>query len=113
MGESWESTDILGSHGENVPDRQTCHATATNTCGLEVSNNKECGEAKRYKFFDICGGIKVCEHVKSYGCEGERECSDGRYTKTSQTYSALADTDLGTLPGGPDPCAECECSADG
>ena len=75
----------VGSVG--VPNILASHATATNTCGLEVSNEKSCGEKKKYKCFDIEGQINVCERIRTYGCEGERECSDGRYTKTSTSFT--------------------------
>lgn len=75
----------VGSVG--VPNILASHATATNTCGLEVSNEKSCGEKKKYKCFDIDGQINVCERIRTYGCEGERECSDGRYTKTSTSFT--------------------------
>jgi hypothetical protein len=70
-----------------VPNIVATHATATNTCGLEVSNNKECGEKKKYKCFDIEGQINVCERIRTFGCTGERECSDGRFTKTSSSFT--------------------------
>lgn len=99
IGEITLGTEITGTITENIGDKNVCHATATNTCGLETTNNKTCGEAKHYKFFDICGGIKVCEHEKTYGCEGARECSDGRFTKTSQSYTALkVDDDASITP---------------
>ena len=87
-----ESSFIESAQDDFISDRKTCHATATNTCGLEVTNGKDCGEAKKYKCFDVHGKINVCEHSWSYGCDGETECSDGRFTKTAQTYSTLDDS---------------------
>ena len=65
-----------------VPDILTNSATATNVCGLEVSANKICGDTFKVKKFDILGCIKVCEQECVSGCEGERTCTDGRYTAT-------------------------------
>jgi len=65
-----------------VPDVLTNSATATNVCGLEVAANKVCGDVTKTKQFDIMGCIKVCEHECTTGCEGERKCTDGRYTAT-------------------------------
>lgn len=79
--------DITTTGTVGVPNVLSQQATATNTCGLEVSNNKTCGEKKKYKCFDIDGQINVCERIRTYGCEGERECSDGRYTKTSSSFT--------------------------
>ena len=70
-----------------MPNLKSTYATATNTCGLEVSNNKSCGERKKYKCFDINGKINVVESVKDFGCAGDRNCSDGRYTKTSTAFT--------------------------
>ena len=84
---------------EYIADRASQHATATNSCGLEVTNVKECGEALRYKCFDIAGNINVCEHIRTYGCDGERACSDGRFTKTSQSFSTASDTVTTGFPG--------------
>lgn len=93
-----EETHLSVGSMDTIRDRETCHATATNTCGLEVTNNKECGEAKKYKSFHVCGKIDVCEHSWGYGCEGESECSDGRFTKTAQSYSTLnGEDELGTV----------------
>ena len=87
-GGSTDVTVTVGTTGNvTIPNIIASHATATNTCGLEVSNNKSCGEKKKYKCFDIDGQINVCERIRTYGCEGERECSDGRYTKTSSSFT--------------------------
>lgn len=89
---SGEST-VVGSATEEIyPDILTNSATATNTCGLEVTADKECGDSWKIKKFDICGCIKVCEHECVCGCEGERKCSDGRYTATQQRFTTLVNT---------------------
>ena len=72
-----------------VPDILTNSATATNVCGLEVSANKICADNYKFKKFDICGCVKVCEHECASGCEGERLCLDGRYTATQQRLTKI------------------------
>ena len=92
VGGSNTVTVTVGTTGSvEVPNIVATHATATNTCGLEVSNNKECGEKKKYKCFDIEGQINVCERIRTFGCTGERECSDGRFTKTSSSFTHVDD----------------------
>lgn len=92
VGGSNTVTVTVGTSGSvTVPNIVATHATATNTCGLEVSNNKECGEKKKYKCFDIEGQINVCERIRTFGCTGERECSDGRFTKTSSSFTHVDD----------------------
>jgi hypothetical protein len=86
-GESTVTVTVGTSGTIEIPNIVATHATATNTCGLEVSNNKECGEKKKYKCFDIEGQINVCERIRTFGCTGERECSDGRFTKTSSSFT--------------------------
>jgi hypothetical protein len=77
-----EATVLGTSREEFYPNIKIDGATATNTCGLEVVANKLCGEIHKKKTFKIDGCITVCEDDTVDGCEGNRECSDGRYTAT-------------------------------
>lgn len=76
------------------PDIHIDSATATNTCGLEVSATKICGDITKHKCFTISGSINVDEHDTVTGCEGSRDCSDGRFTATKQHLTQLGDVDF-------------------
>ena len=80
------------SREECYPDVRVDSATATNTCGLEVSATQLCGDVYKHTFFDIYGTINVDEHESTEGCLGERYCDDGRYTATKQHLTELQDT---------------------
>ena len=88
----------VGGHGDVIitvgtdftqdfPEILTSEATATNTCGLELSSNQKCGNVTKTKDFCISGHICIEETTTIEGCEGERECSDGRFTTTTQQYT--------------------------
>ena len=89
-----EATVLGTSREELYPDIKIDAATATNTCGLEVTANKLCGHVHKKKTFSINGNICVTEDDTTDGCEGNRECSDGRYTATKQHLTQLDDTDF-------------------
>ena len=86
-----EATVLGTSREELYPDILIDGATATNTCGLEVSANKLCGHITKTKTFTISGGITVEETDEIDGCEGNRLCQDGRYTATKQHLTELND----------------------
>lgn len=86
---SAEATVLGTSREEIYPDIVIDGATATNTCGLEVSANKLCGHITKTKTFTIGGDITVTETDEIDGCEGNRMCQDGRYTATKQHLTEL------------------------
>ena len=75
------------SFTQEFPDILTSEATATNPCGLELASNQVCGNVTKTKDFCISGHICITETTTTEGCEGERECSDGRFTSTTQQYT--------------------------
>lgn len=80
------ATSVGTASTVNIPDVLVSEATATNTCGLELSSNQQCGNVTKTKNFCISGNICISETTTTTGCEGERECSDGRFTSTTQAY---------------------------
>lgn len=80
------ATSVGTASTVNIPDVLVSEATATNTCGLELSSNQQCGNVTKTKNFCISGNICISETTTTSGCEGERECSDGRFTSTTQAY---------------------------
>lgn len=95
--------DVTGTSREELyPDVKFDAATATNTCGLNVSATKVCGHVCKSKCFDITGCIHVDETDTMNGCNGSRDCSDGRYTATKQHLTQLDNTDFN-----PDFCCLC------
>ena len=77
------ATSVGTASTVNIPDVLVSEATATNTCGLELSSNQQCGNVTKTKNFCISGNICISETTTTTGCEGERECSDGRFTSTT------------------------------
>jgi hypothetical protein len=88
VGGSGDVTITVGTtFNQDFPEILTSEATATNTCGLELSSNQKCGNVTKTKDFCISGHICIEETTTIEGCEGERECSDGRFTTTTQQYT--------------------------
>ena len=80
--------DVLGRSLENcIPEVHVETLESTNTCGLQLANDYECGKDSGYSYFDVSGCINRIDKVKECTKQCTHGISNGYFTSEKQQVS--------------------------